>query len=349
MIHTSHRRAARCSVRFIILGLCAVWLSAATVSCTTASLFDSAYGDYPDFARVRLFLRRLAAAYPELVTLETLGHTAGGRAITAVHIDARRQRKPDKPQLLFTAIIHGDEWVSLPAMLYTIHALVSRYDHDREIHAILDNTSLWFVPVVNPDGYEYSRQNNRDWRKNRAVYGEKAVGVDINRNFDYRWNAPGGFSRDPDSRFYMGPAPSSEAETRALQTLAQRIRFTAAIDFHSFGRYILYPYGYTRKSTVQQGLFHRAAQDMAAEIKSDGGADYTPLQLSSIYPEGLPTGTLMDYLYGRYETLAFTLELSPKNKEQGGVSPSRKELPRICSEALSAVRCLCNLTFNHFK
>jgi hypothetical protein len=327
-------------------------------SCATYRDPSGVFTDYPDLQRVELFLRQECAAYPGLAELHTLGVTAQGRTIWALRV-CRSGRDPvpgfnrasnpgpgpgyagkNKSRLLVTALTHGDEWISLPAVLYTIHMLVSGYDHDAEIRRILDNVELWFVPVVNPDGYAYARNTDRAWRKNRAGHGGNAVGVDINRNFDFMWNARGGFSRDPDSRFYMGPGPASEPETRALQDLAGRMFFTAALDIHSYGRRILYPWGHTRTPCAPDRLFRALAADMAAAIAAGGGGSYTPSRMSRIYPAGLPTGTLMDYLYGTYGTVALTIELPPDSAEQGGANPPPADLPAAGGELFDAVRFL---------
>jgi hypothetical protein len=333
-------------------------------SCATYRDPSGVFTAYPDLQRVELFLRQECAAYPGLAELHTLGVTAQGRTIWALRV-CRSGRGPglsagpgpgfnrasnpgprpgsagkNRPRLLVTALTHSDEWISLPAVLYTIHMLVSGYDHDAEIRRILDNVELWFVPVVNPDGYAYARKTDRAWRKNRAGHGENAVGVDINRNFDFMWNARGGFSRDPDSRFYMGPGPASEPETRALQDLAGRMFFTAAIDVHSYGRRILFPWGHTRTPCAPDRLFRALAADMAAAIAAGGGGSYTPSRMSRIYPARLPTGTLMDYLYGTYGTVAFTIELPPDSAEQGGANPPPAGLPAAGGELFDAVRFL---------
>jgi len=324
-------------------------------SCAAFHDLSAVFSGYPDLAGVELFLKQECAAYPRLAELYALGVTAQSRTIWALRLSGTGSGlNPDpapadsnKPRLLFTALTHSDEWISPPAVLYTIHMLVSGYDHDAEIRRILDNAELWFVPVVNPDGYAYARETDRAWRKNRAVHGEHAVGVDINRNFDFMWNARGGFSRDPDSRFYMGPGPASEPETRALQDLAARMFFTAAVDVHSYGRRILFPWGHTRTPCALDRLFRALAADMAGAISAGGGGSYTPSRMSRIYPAGLPTGTLMDYLYGTYGTVAFTIELPPDSAAQGGVNPPPAELPAAGRDLYCVVRFLSTWVITH--
>lgn len=126
--------------------------------------------------------------------------------------------------------------------LKLIHELV---EHSAD-HADLLAVDWVLLPVANPDGYVYSHTNDRFWRKTRSINaGSTCVGVDLNRNFAYQWDAPGGASDNPCSEAYRGTNANSEVETRILSALMQQYpntRIYAAI--HSFGQYILYPWGY---------------------------------------------------------------------------------------------------------
>lgn len=310
-------------------------------TCATTFDFTAYFQDYPDFKQTEQFLKSIAAVYPHLVTLHALGLTAEGRTIWALQITTNQQMYTKKPQFLFTSLIHSDEWISLPVLLYTVHRLATTYQHDEETRFIVNRASLWFVPIVNPDGYVHSHSGDRNWRKNRSLYGETPAGVDINRNFAVMWDMKGGFSKDPDSRFYRGPAAASEPETRALQKLAAHVDFQAAIDFHSFGQYILYPYGYSRTQCPDNELYRQTAAAMAEQILKSGGSVYKPIQMCRIYPAALPSGTLMDYLYATYGTLAFTIELRPQTQELGGVCLEPEQIPYTCKEGFAVIKFLC--------
>lgn len=122
----------------------------------------------------------------------------------------------------------------------------------------------YFQPLVNPDGYEFSHTSNRLWRKNRVAAGN-CRGVDLNRNYGHRWGGQG-TSNNPCSDIYRGPAAFSERETQAHRQFFNTVgvRFSAFLTFHSYGQYILYPWGYAaelppdHQQLQQLGL--RAAQ-----------------------------------------------------------------------------------------
>lgn len=100
--------------------------------------------------------------------------------------------------------------------------------------------------MVNPDGYEFSHTNDRLWRKNRGKNGFiRCVGVDLNRNYGYQFGGVG-TSNSRCSEIYRGPSAFSEPETLAQKQFFDNTKesFHAFLTFHSYGQYILYPWGY---------------------------------------------------------------------------------------------------------
>lgn len=104
-------------------------------------------------------------------------------------------------------------------------------------------------PVVNPDGYEYTHQTDRLWRKNRGGSSSgRCAGADLNRNYGYHWGERGA-SKQPCSEIFAGARPFSEPESRAQKRFFEapgQVRFNAFLTFHSYGQYILYPWGYDK-------------------------------------------------------------------------------------------------------
>lgn len=103
----------------------------------------------------------------------------------------------------------------------------------------------YIQPVVNPDGYEYTHRSDRFWRKNRANGNQRCPGVDLNRNFGYKWGGQGTSNRAC-TEIYRGPSAFSEPETAAQRDFFAQSEenFQAFLTFHSYGQYILYPWGY---------------------------------------------------------------------------------------------------------
>lgn len=118
---------------------------------------------------------------------------------------------------LYVVGIHAREWISPAAVSYIISELVeNRHAHISDIQGI----DFYILPLMNPDGYEFSHKKNRLWRKNRSNnFGFR--GTDLNRNWGYMWGGVG-VSHKPWKETYAGPGPFSEPETRAVSSFIRR-------------------------------------------------------------------------------------------------------------------------------
>ncbi len=168
-----------------------------------------------------------------------------------VTADARDRRDGSRPAVLYSSTQHAREWISTEVNRRLLHHFVDRWQaKDKEIRALLERTELWFVVVANPDGYQYTFDHERLWRKNlRDNDGDGQIGVgdgvDPNRNYRDHWGYDDeGSSPDPADETYRGPSAASEPETRALAGLIDRIKPKLHSNLHSFGRWLLYPQGW---------------------------------------------------------------------------------------------------------
>lgn len=114
---------------------------------------------------------------------------------------------------ILTPGTHAREWITVATVSYIINELIENRDSlDRELQAI----DFYIVPIMNPDGYEYSHEQERLWRKNRRRnFGAYCIGTDLNRNWGYEWGGQGS-GKYPCQETYGGTGPLSEPETRAV-------------------------------------------------------------------------------------------------------------------------------------
>lgn len=120
----------------------------------------------------------------------------------------------------------------------------------------------YFLPVANPDGYQYSRITDRLWTKNRYFDSQTGCyGVNLNRNYDYQWGGAGS-SENPCKNLFRGPKKFSEPETKAIRTFMHNMRefLGAYVSFGAYGQAIAYPWGDADFVTDNQRKLHNVAR-----------------------------------------------------------------------------------------
>ena len=249
------------------------------LTATFLSTFATAeaVAGYHSAASLEQDMRELADRQPELVELREIGRSVENRPIWALRIGERRG-SPRK--LLFLGCHHAREWVAVEVPYRLAEYLVSHADHN-PVQQWLSQGELWVAPMVNPDGHEYSRTEDRLWRKNRRPNPDGSVGVDPNRNYGYMWGTlnVSTSSHVPSDETYVGPHAFSEPETRAVRDLIARELFRGVITYHSFSQLILYPWGYTSGPMVDPDDHDRMvtlAQQMQKLIYDVHDTTYTP-------------------------------------------------------------------------
>lgn len=199
------------------------------------------FTEFFSYNEMRQHLTDLQTKYPELVKVELLGATYEGRNVLGVKISDNVQTTDDngyqeEPDVLYTGLHHANEWISFAFVMYYIDWLIDNYvDPQAENHSqarwLINNRELWFIPMLNPDGYIYNGDgdfaNKQNWRKNREpnylpVVGtplpENGWGTDLNRNYHWLWgeeisNEPAsgmGSSFNPYSSLYRGPRDNND-------------------------------------------------------------------------------------------------------------------------------------------
>ncbi len=226
-------------------------------------------GGYMTLAEVIAELDTLKKMFPTLITSkQSLGNTIENRPVYMVKISDNPEIDEDEPELLYTALHHAREPESMMQMIYFMYYLLENYNSDPAVQYLVNNREMYFIPVVNPDGYEYNRVTNPNgggmWRKNRRNNGG-SYGVDLNRNYgpDNYWNAPnGGSSTSPSSDTYRGTAPFSEPETQIIRDFLAARKIKNALNYHTYGNYLIFPYGALSAETPDSLIFREFAYDM---------------------------------------------------------------------------------------
>ena len=187
------------------------------------------------------------------VKLAVIGRSVQNREIIALKVSqgAKGMKDGARPAAFFVSNQHAREWISVEVNRRLLHWILDqRKLENPETVNLLKTTELWFVISANPDGYQFTFDDERLWRKNlRDNNGDDQItggdGVDPNRNFNEHWNYDNeGSSGIPASETYRGPSEQSEPETVAMAGLIDRIKPKMFVNWHSFGPLILYPQGW---------------------------------------------------------------------------------------------------------
>jgi hypothetical protein len=218
---------------------------------------------------------------------------------------------------------HAREWISVDVPFLIAKHLLENYATDTLVARLVNHAEIWVVPLVNPDGHQYSITNQRLWRKNRRNNGDGSYGVDLNRNYGYQWGGPGS-SGDTFSDTYRGAAAFSEPETQAVRDFLQSRPPKALISYHNFSQLVLYPWGYTNAPAPGEALLNQLAVAIADKIRTVHNVSYTPEQSSDLY---LASGDTTDWLYGMFSVPAFTIELRPRSSVPGFELPESQIQP----------------------
>lgn len=268
-------------------------------------------------------LRALAKAHPKLARVEVIGKSIEKRDILALRIaGAPARRQAQQPKVLFMGLHHAREWIAAEVPHAIANELLGKYGKDPKITELVNGRVVYIVPVVNPDGLHWSQTSYSYWRKNRNPNGGgKYLGVDLNRNYGYKFGLTGA-SSSPGSDTYHGAGPFSEPCSQAVKALCEREKFTASVSYHSYGNLVLHPFGYGYNiPNPDQASFVRLARAMG------GLTGYKAQNSAELYPA---MGDSDDWLYGAMGILAFTFELGRQ------FVPNESEIAPICAANVKA-------------
>ncbi len=234
--------------------------------------------------------------------------------------------------MLIDGTQHAREWLATMSTMCVADRLVHDYDRDPAVRDFVDHTELWVVPVVNPDGYQYTWSTDRYWRKNRRG----GYGVDLNRNFSVAWGG-GGSSGSKRAETYRGEYAFSEPETRALRDLVEREGIALHIDFHTYSQLVLFPWNHTSTPAPDRDRLAAIGDRMTSAIYATHQATYKLMQGVELFPAA---GTMTDWMYGEARARSYTIELRPDgwpDRGRGGFVQPPEQIRATCDEAMAAV------------
>ncbi len=226
---------------------------------------------YKSYDETIAFLKECVQHYPNLIKTQSIGKTWEGRDIILATITLDVENADLKPALLYTGTIHAREWIGNELGVAFIDYILKNYINDPRITSALTKNTLYMVPCLNPDGFEYSRTHFSFWRKNRRDNKDGTFGVDLNRNFSVGWTRV----KDTSSNIYGGPEPFSEPETRAIKAFVDNHpNITMALDYHSQGNVFFPAHKFNHEAEIEGTDLNVLCANMNYEIKKVTGREY---------------------------------------------------------------------------
>uniref|UniRef100_A0A182JA42 Peptidase M14 domain-containing protein n=1 Tax=Anopheles atroparvus TaxID=41427 RepID=A0A182JA42_ANOAO len=295
------------------------------------------------------YLNSLALRHPNLVTVSSIGMSSEGRNIPVVTIRSTSYRANahhtgSQPVVFVDAGIHAREWAAPATAMYLISELVENAARHVDLLAGLTWT---IVPLANPDGYEYSHEHERLWRKTRRPAGRQCFGIDGNRNFDFHW-AEVGASDKPCSDTYHGEHAFSEPETQAIRNelLQLKGRCKFYLSLHTYGEYLLYPWGWTSDLPVGWENVDAVAQAGAAAIRNATGTRYTVGSSTNVLYAA--AGGSDDWAFAVADVpISITMELPGGGS--AGFNPPPSRIEEIVKESFEGIRAMALLVAKNYS
>lgn len=274
---------------------------------------------YRPLASIDAWLEMVRQTYPELIQIEELGHTYEGRPYNVVHLaDHSSPSHTDKKTIVITGGVHAREWISVSTVLYSLYEMLQAYEANPDMQQEWAELDFMFIPVQNPDGYEYTWTTDRLWRKNRQPTSDGAnacVGIDIDHSYDYHWTKSVDSACGED---YAGEFPFEAYELKIwsdyLNSTTDIHDVWGYIDLHSYSQEILYPYAYTCQADPrdEENLIE-LAYGISKAIRMTSHKFYSVLPAcvdkdADMIPD-LGAGTALDYMYHHKAYWAFQMKL----------------------------------------
>jgi len=266
-------------------------------------------GGFLTYDEILSELNAMQDLYPDLITLKApIGDflTIENRPIYWLKISDNPSVDEDEPEILYDAIHHAREPGSVQQLIFYMWYLLENYATDTDIQQLVNTTEMYFVPVINVDGYIYNETTDPDgggmWRKNRRNNGDGTMGVDLNRNYSYHWGEAG--TSDSAGQTYPGAAPFSEPETQAIKWFCEEHNFIMALNAHTYSQLLLYPYGYDYGMETPD---HETFGAISEIMVSQNG--YNNILSSELYPA---SGDSDDWMYGDTSTHNKIFAMTPE-------------------------------------
>lgn len=304
-------------------------------------------GGYYNMTEVYNEMDSMHLLYPGLTSARTTCsamNSIEGRPLYYIRFTNPNATQP-KQKILYNALTHAREPMGMQQLIFFMWYLLENYDTNDEARYLMDNLELYFIPVVNVDGFEYNHttfpNGGGDWRKNRRNNGDGSFGIDLNRNFGYMWGYDDfGSSPVTSEETYRGTSAFSEPETQIMRDFCIANGFLEAMNYHTFSDLFLYPWCYITQVAPDSSVLLNYANLMTRMNRYTSG---TPGEV--LYNTN---GDINDWLYGdqtsKPKVMSFTAEVGSDND---GFWPAPWQVIPLCEDNMYQNLMLAHLALKY--
>ncbi len=327
-----------------------------SIGCTSPPTYPTptnfglgSMGGFFTYQEIQTHLDNMFNLYPNLIKQKTAlpFNSIENRPVYWLKISDNPNIDENEPEILYNSVHHAREPASVAQLIMYMYYLLENYATDPEVQYLVDNSEMYFIPLVNPDGYMYNQTTDPNgggmWRKNRRNNGDGTFGVDLNRNYGYNWAYDNnGSSPNTSSSTYRGTAAFSEPEIQNMRDFCNAHQFRLCLNYHTYGNLLIYPWGYdVNIYTPDSAQFTTYGSHLTTYNKySYGTANQTVLYTAN--------GVADDWMYGEQVThpkiFAFTPEAGMSDE---GFWPPQSRIIDICKENIWQNLHACHLVLKY--
>jgi carboxypeptidase D len=230
--------------------------------------FTYPLAEYPTYNQLTAELEILSASYPTLCRRVSIGKSVQDRDLWLLKITDNPDLEEDEPEFKYISSMHGNEPVGCVLMLDLIHLLLNSYGTDARITDLVNETEIWIMPLMNPDGYSANPRQRSN-----------AHGVDLNRDFPDRVDDP---NNTPIGR---------EPETQAVMNFSGAHSFSLSANFHTGSLLVNYPYDNSFYNEVNEHPdWHTPDDDFFVQSSLAYSSPNAPMYNNPFFPQGITNG-----------------------------------------------------------